>query len=251
MPDPLVETKLLVPRPRARAVPRRRLDELLGSRFDCDPDAGLGTGRVRQDHDAGQLAGSRRARCGSTAWVSLDERDRDPSSFWTYVLLAVDRAAPECAAAALGQLQSAQVPIDVVLTAMLNELSVRSDDLTLVLDDYHLAEGPDIQPGMVFLLDHLPPQVHRRHQHPGRPRPAAGPAAGPGGAGRGPRRGPAVHRGRGDRLPQRRQHPRPGAGRRRHPGEPHRGMGGGPAARGAVAAGPGRRVAVHRRVLRR
>ncbi len=29
-----------------------------------------------------------------------------------------------------------------------------------MLDDYHLAEGPDIQPGMAFLLDHLPPQVH-------------------------------------------------------------------------------------------
>ncbi len=80
--------------------------------------------------------------------------------FWTYVLLAVDRAAPESATAALGQLQSGHVPIDVVLATLLNELSVRSDDLTVVLDDYHLAEGPDIQPGMVFLIDHLPPQVH-------------------------------------------------------------------------------------------
>ena len=96
----------------------------------------------------------------SAAWVSLDERDRDPSSFWTYVLLAVDRAAPDTATAALAQLQSGQTPIDVVLTALLNELSVRSEDITLVLDDYHLAEGPDIVPGMVFLLEHLPPQVH-------------------------------------------------------------------------------------------
>ena len=47
-----------------------------------------------------------------------------------------------------------------MLTALLNELSVRSEDITVVLDDYHLAEGPDIQPGMVFLLEHLPPQVH-------------------------------------------------------------------------------------------
>ena len=47
-----------------------------------------------------------------------------------------------------------------MLTALLNELSVRSEDITVVLDDYHLAEGPAIQPGMVFLLEHLPPQVH-------------------------------------------------------------------------------------------
>ena len=159
MPDPLVETKLLVPRPRARAVVRRRLDELLGRGSSAtltlvSAPAGFGKTTMLGNWLAASAPG------GSTAWVSLDERDRDPSSFWTYLLLAVDHAAPEAAAAALGQLQSGQAPIDVVLTVMLNELSVRSDDLTLVLDDYHLAEGPDIQPGMVFLLDHLPPQVH-------------------------------------------------------------------------------------------
>ena len=177
---------------------------------------------------------------GSTAWVSLDERDRDPSSFWTYVLLAVDRAAPETATAALGQLQSGQAPIDVVLTALLNELSVLPDDLTLVLDDYHLAEGPDIQPGMVFLLDHLPPQVHvviSTRADPALPL--------------------ARLRARGELVEVRAADLRftgdeaaaylndinalgLDAGRRRRPGEPHRGMGGGPAAGGAVPAGPGR-----------
>ena len=29
-----------------------------------------------------------------------------------------------------------------------------------MLDDYHLADGPGIQAGMAFLLEHLPPQVH-------------------------------------------------------------------------------------------
>ncbi len=33
-------------------------------------------------------------------------------------------------------------------------------DLTLVLDDYHLAEDSGTRAGMVFLLEHLPPQVH-------------------------------------------------------------------------------------------
>ena len=132
---------------------------LLARGADATADAGLGAGRVRQDHPAGSLAGGWRP-AGPTAWVSLDERDRDPSSFWTYVLLAVDRAAPGTATGALAQLQSGQAPIEAVLTALLNELSVLPDDLTLVLDDYHLAEGPDIQPGMTFLLDHLPPQVH-------------------------------------------------------------------------------------------
>ncbi|MPZ97596.1 MAG: helix-turn-helix transcriptional regulator, partial [Propionibacteriales bacterium] len=159
MPDPLVETKLLLPRPRARAVARLRLDERLmrGSHATLtlvSAPAGFGKTTLLGTWLASGGPG------GSTAWVSLDERDQDPSSFWTYILLAVDRAAPETATAALTQLQSGQAPIDIVLTALLNELSVRPEDLTLVLDDYHLAEGPDIQPGMTFLLDHLPPQVH-------------------------------------------------------------------------------------------
>ena len=37
MPDALVETKLLLPRPRARAVGRPRLDELLGARLRTRP----------------------------------------------------------------------------------------------------------------------------------------------------------------------------------------------------------------------
>lgn len=32
-------------------------------------------------------------------------------------------------------------------------------DVDLVLDDYHLVDGPDIRTGMVFLLEHLPPQL--------------------------------------------------------------------------------------------
>ncbi len=32
--------------------------------------------------------------------------------------------------------------------------------LELVLDDYHLADGPEIAAGVAFLLEHLPPQVH-------------------------------------------------------------------------------------------
>jgi LuxR family transcriptional regulator, maltose regulon positive regulatory protein len=159
MPDHLVTTKLLVPRPRARAVARRRLDELLGRGSDATltlVSAPAGFGKTTML--AAWLVSRDPGR--SAAWVSLDERDRDPSSFWIYVLLAVDRAAPGTATAALAQLESGQAPIDVVLTALLNELSVRSEDITLVLDDYHLAEGPDIGPGMVFLLDHLPPQVH-------------------------------------------------------------------------------------------
>jgi LuxR family transcriptional regulator, maltose regulon positive regulatory protein len=34
------------------------------------------------------------------------------------------------------------------------------NDIVLVLDDYHEVETPDIGPGMAFLLEHLPTQIH-------------------------------------------------------------------------------------------
>jgi LuxR family maltose regulon positive regulatory protein len=47
-----------------------------------------------------------------------------------------------------------------VLAAVVNELSALPDELDLVLDDYHVIDDPAVHEGMVFLLDHLPPQVH-------------------------------------------------------------------------------------------
>jgi ATP/maltotriose-dependent transcriptional regulator MalT len=40
-----------------------------------------------------------------------------------------------------------------------NELSVHSGEVTVVLDDYHLADGVDVAAGMTFLIEHLPPQL--------------------------------------------------------------------------------------------
>ena len=95
----------------------------------------------------------------AVAWLSLDEGDREASSFWTYVLTALDRAVPGVGAGALQLLQTGQTPTEAVLAVVLNELSVLPGAVTLVLDDYHLADGPGIRPGMSFLVDHLPPQM--------------------------------------------------------------------------------------------
>ena len=34
------------------------------------------------------------------------------------------------------------------------------NDVVLVLDDYHVVDAHDVQDGMAFLLEHLPPQIH-------------------------------------------------------------------------------------------
>ena len=51
-------------------------------------------------------------------------------------------------------------PIESVLTILLNDLGALASDIVLVLDDYHVIDAHEVQEGMVFLLDHLPSQLH-------------------------------------------------------------------------------------------
>ena len=94
------------------------------------------------------------------AWLSLDEGDRQPARFWTYLVTAVQRAVPEVGDSALALLLTTQPSLDSVLATLINELSAVSTDLDVVLDDYHLVDGPDLQPSVSYLVEHLPPQVH-------------------------------------------------------------------------------------------
>jgi LuxR family maltose regulon positive regulatory protein len=97
----------------------------------------------------------------SAAWLSLDKGDNDPASFWTYVIAALQTVAPGVGASAITLLQEPQpLPIPTVLTTLLNDLGAIASDLVLVLDDYHVIDARDVQDGMEFLLDHLPPQLH-------------------------------------------------------------------------------------------
>ena len=63
-------------------------------------------------------------------------------------------------AGALSLLQPPQPPGEAGLATLLNDLDAVSDDVVLVLDDYHVIDARDVQDGMAFLLEHLPPQVH-------------------------------------------------------------------------------------------
>jgi LuxR family maltose regulon positive regulatory protein len=47
-----------------------------------------------------------------------------------------------------------------VLTALLNDLAEYTTPLVLVLDDYHEITAQAVHDALVFLLDHLPPQIH-------------------------------------------------------------------------------------------
>ena len=96
----------------------------------------------------------------AVAWLSLDQRDNDPALFWTYLVAALKTAAPGVGAGALSLLQPPRAPGEAGLVTLLNDLDAVSNDVVLVLDDYHVIDARDVQDGMAFLLEHLPPQIH-------------------------------------------------------------------------------------------
>src|SRR4051794_27879252 len=160
MAGPLLETKLRVPRLRRALVPRPRLSERLSRGAESaltlvSAPAGFGKTTLLTEWLAAAPVDGR-----SAAWLSLDQRDNDPSLFWTYLVAALKTAAPGVGASALSLLQSPQPPIEAVLANLLNDLSAISNDVVLVLDDYHVIDARDVQDGMAFLLEHLPPQIH-------------------------------------------------------------------------------------------
>ena len=160
MAGPLLETKLHVPRWRRDLVARPRLSERLSRGAESaltlvSAPAGFGKTTLLTEWLAVAAAGGR-----SVAWLSLDQRDNDPALFWTYLVAALNTGAPGGGAGALALLQPPQPPNEAGLVALLNDLDAISNDVVLVLDDYHVIDARDVQDGMAFLLEHLPPQIH-------------------------------------------------------------------------------------------
>ncbi|HOU13147.1 MAG TPA: LuxR C-terminal-related transcriptional regulator [Anaerolineae bacterium] len=168
MATPILTTKLYIPPTRPKAVQRPCLIELLNE--------GLSAGRkltlVSAPAGFGKttLVSAWIAGCGQpVAWLSLDEGDSDPTCFLTYLVAALQTLAPDMGAGALVALQSPQPPpIESLLTVLLNEIAAVSDapsagsgqGFILALDDYHVIDSPPVDQALVFLLEHLPPQMH-------------------------------------------------------------------------------------------
>ncbi|MBP7686265.1 MAG: AAA family ATPase [Thermoflexales bacterium] len=160
MPAPILATKLYVPRPRPGVVQRARLIERLNDGLHRTPGvllisaaAGFGKTTLVSEWIATLTPEVR------VAWLSLDEGDNDLTRFLTYLVAAVQTIAPHIGAATLSVLQSSQPPsTDVLLTALLNDLTTVGD-VVLVLDDYHVIDSQPIDAALIFLVEHLPPQL--------------------------------------------------------------------------------------------
>lgn len=157
--DFLLATKLRVPRQRAQAVPRARLfarleQSLVGALTLVSAPAGFGKTTLL----AQWLAG----RGGPAAWLSLAAEDNQPTRFFVYLIAALQKLDPEIGRASLPPLRSHQPPVlEGILAVLTNEIAASEvDPLLVVLDDYHVISDEAIHNAILFLIEHLAPQLH-------------------------------------------------------------------------------------------
>jgi LuxR family maltose regulon positive regulatory protein len=154
-------TKLAMPAAQPWLVSRSRLLTRLAEARSlltllCAP-AGFGKSALLSDwlHTSQQSS-----HTSTITWLILDEADNDPLRFWTYLGTALQHIDPQVGTTLLQGLQTPQPPLEALLTTLINELLTFREQVTLVLEDYHVIHAQSIHQTLSFLLEHLPPQMH-------------------------------------------------------------------------------------------
>src|ERR671918_2449661 len=140
--DRPLATKLSMPRPRPERRARARLTAALDRSMTCKlvlvcSPPGFGKTTL--------VAEWARGARWPVAWLSLDPNDNDPTRFWRYVVAAFDRAGVRVGDRVLTLLDAPNVVSGRgLVTALINEIEDLSDDVALILDDYHVIESSPI-----------------------------------------------------------------------------------------------------------
>ncbi len=157
-PNAVLETKLYIPQPRPKLVPRPNLIARLNDGIQRKLtliSAPAGFGKTTLLIDWINQTGI------PVSWISLDAEDGNSLRFMTYLLAAVQKVEPTVGKLALETLHSSQpLPIESVLTNLINEIASIPNRFVIVLEDYHLIDEKQIHDIIEFLLDHLPQNMH-------------------------------------------------------------------------------------------
>jgi len=151
----LAATKLRPPTLPGQLVQRSRLRDAL--------DAGVAdqTQLVLASAPAGSgkstlLASWLAAAGGPFAWLQLEGNDSDPARFWTYLVEAIGRVHPDIVNTLAPVVVGAAGGDQVVVSALVNELTKLGDPLVIVIDDYHLIDNASVHAGLERLIDLCP-----------------------------------------------------------------------------------------------
>ena len=160
----MLATKFYIPPPRVRAIQRKKLcDRLTEGLLSADgflrkltlvsAPAGFGKTSLVSQWLAGVSIGK--------AWLSLDEKDKDPARFLACFVSALQTFEPALGTWVLEALQVPQPPsFDTLLTRLVNDLAGIGTRLIIVLDDYHALDSPAVDENLSFLINNLPARIH-------------------------------------------------------------------------------------------
>jgi LuxR family transcriptional regulator, maltose regulon positive regulatory protein len=157
----LIETKLRPPELRVSLIERPELErqlEQVGSAKLTVISAGAGFGKSTL---LSQWARRLQARGGLCGWLSLDSGENELSRFIEYLVAALRCAEASVARDVPALLQSSPVlPVDSIMTMLVNDLARLGQDIVLILDDAHVLTAAAIHGFLDALLTYAPPNFH-------------------------------------------------------------------------------------------
>ncbi|HTP07371.1 MAG TPA: LuxR C-terminal-related transcriptional regulator [Anaerolineae bacterium] len=165
LPSSLIQTKLQRPRVGRGLVARPHLLEQLNASHNLTlvlAPAGYGKTTL--------LSSWLETRQQPYAWLALDEHDDDPGIFATYLISALHTLIPISNNTLAGVNGATLPPPSLLARSLLNDLATVEQDVTLVLDDYHVIRHQAIHDLVIELVRYLPPTLHlviaSRHDPP-------------------------------------------------------------------------------------
>jgi LuxR family maltose regulon positive regulatory protein len=157
----LLETRYTLPRLPSTLIRRERLLTVLDAALShrllvCSASAGAGKTTL--------LSAWAAQSPHQVAWLSLDASENEPARFWAAIIVALRHSSPSLSQVgdlALDMVHAAQPPpLSTVLNNLISDVQSCTGEIILILDDYHVIEDRVIQDAMLFLLDHLPANLH-------------------------------------------------------------------------------------------
>ena len=160
MPDPLLLTKVSLPRLRHILVPRKMVlrqlsDGVQDGHLLTLVSAPAGYGKTTTIRMWIEQAGY------PVAWVTLEKSDNDLKQFLTYLLTALQQAGDTLGQAALEIVENTQeINLQHILGLLVNDLSDLNQPVVLVLEDYHLIENEKIDQLIELILNQAITNLH-------------------------------------------------------------------------------------------
>jgi len=154
--------KLQIPPVHKQYVSRPRLDNLLSEILSCPLaiiSAPPGSGKTTLlSHWIRNLNTQESVNQNvRTCWITLDQLDNDLLQFWNVLFLSFDVSGDKVN---LNQLFDSPTSLYSVINLWVNSIAENQTEYVLVLDDYHQIQDSSIHNSILYLLDHVPDNLH-------------------------------------------------------------------------------------------